>query len=239
MLYRYRRLHYLALMIPWCKHLIPVLVSISIATAHADVTGKVVAVTDGDTIQVLDSANVLHKIRMTGIDAPEKNQPFGNASRKHLASLVAGKSVLVESSKTDRYGRTLGRVLVQPADCPGCGRTLDVNHAQIVAGMAWWYQYYADEQPAEERERYKSAVNEARSRELGLWSEPNPVPPWAWRRGQRASAAQPAAADFRCGSKRYCREMTSCEEARYYLRECGLSRLDGDRDGVPCESLCR
>jgi endonuclease YncB( thermonuclease family) len=62
----------------------------------------VVAVTDGDTIKILDSNNVQHKVRLTGIDAPEKAQPFGNASRNHLASIVAGKNVHVESSKNDR-----------------------------------------------------------------------------------------------------------------------------------------
>ena len=85
----------------------------------ADVTGKVVKVTDGDTIHVL-SEGARIKVRLTGIDAPESNQPYGKASRKHLASLLAGKEVFVESSKTDRYGRTLGKIWVQPADCPTC-----------------------------------------------------------------------------------------------------------------------
>lgn len=101
--------------------------------AHADISGKVVAVPDGDTIKVLDSRNRQHKVHLLGIDAAEKPQPFGNASRKHLASLVAGKEVRVESSKKDRYGRLLGKVWVQPGDCPGCGKTLDVNLAQIPA----------------------------------------------------------------------------------------------------------
>ena len=82
--------------------------------AHADITGRVVAVTDGDTIKVLDADNTQYKVRLTGIDAPEKKQPFGDASRKNLASLVAGKEVLVESNKQDRYGRALGKVWVQP-----------------------------------------------------------------------------------------------------------------------------
>jgi endonuclease YncB( thermonuclease family) len=209
------------------------------ASIYADIDGKVIAVTDGDTIKVLDSRNVQHKIRLTGIDAPEKAQPFGNASRKHLASLVAGKNVRVQSSKTDRYGRILGKVWVQPGDCPGCGKTLDANLAQIVSGMAWWYQDYAKDQPLEDRERYKSAVGEAKNRNLGLWSEPNAIPPWSWRRGQRTSTANVAASNFKCGSKRYCKQMTSCEEAKFYLWKCGLSRLDGDRDGVPCKSVCR
>ena len=79
-------------------------------SVNADINGKVVAVTDGDTIKVLDSNNVQHKVRLTGIDAPEKAQPFSNASRKYLASMVPGKNVDVESSKTDRYGRIFGKV---------------------------------------------------------------------------------------------------------------------------------
>ena len=75
---------------------------------QADITGRVVGVTDGDTIKLLDSHNVEHKVRLTGIDAPERGQPFGAASTKHLASMVAGKEVFVESSKEVRYGRMLG-----------------------------------------------------------------------------------------------------------------------------------
>jgi endonuclease YncB( thermonuclease family) len=219
--------------------LLLVLLALGMPPAGADILGKVVAVSDGDTIKILDDNRVQYKIRLTGIDAPEKGQPFGNASRKHLAFLVAGKAVRIETSKNDRYGRVLGKVWVQPADCPGCGKTLNANLEQILAGMAWWYQDYARDQPAQDRGRYESAVIEARKRKLGLWSEPDPIPPWAWRRGQRTPTHSEAPPDTECGSKRYCREMTSCEEAKFYLRQCGRSSLDGDRDGVPCESICR
>lgn len=219
--------------------MLTVLIALSLSNAGADLSGKVVAVIDGDTIKLLDSDKALYKIRLTGIDAPEKGQPFSNASRKHLASLVAGKDVRVESAKTDRYGRLLGKVWVQPPGCPLCAKTVDVNLAQIISGMAWWYRYYANEQPEQDRERYKSAVGEAQQRKLGLWSEANPIPPWAWRRGQRPASATPPAAAYQCGSKRYCREMTSCAEAKFYLRSCGIASLDGDRDGLPCESICR
>ena len=220
------------------KRYIAILLLTFSGSVFADINGKVVAVTDGDTIKILDANRVQYKIRLTGIDAPEKAQPFGKASRNHLASMVAGKVVRVESSKTDRYGRILGKVWVQPGDCSSCGKTLNVNHAQILAGMAWWYQYYAKDQPSEDRERYKSAVTEAKSRRLGLWSESNAIPPWAWRKGQRNQAAL-VITNFQCGSKQYCRQMTSCEEAKFYLHECGLSGLDGDKDGAPCESICR
>jgi endonuclease YncB( thermonuclease family) len=112
-----------------------------------DVTGRVVVVTGGDTLKVLELGRVEHKVRLTGIDAPEQGQPYGTASTKYLAPLVAGKEVLVESTKSDRYGRTLIKVWVQPADCPTCDKTLDVNHAQLLAGTVWWYRYYAKEQP--------------------------------------------------------------------------------------------
>ncbi len=99
-------------------------------TAFADsLTGKVVKVTDGDSITVLDNTNTQHRIRLQGVDAPERKQAFGNASRKHLASLVAGKEVTVKWAKRDRYRRIVGFVIVDGED---------VNLAQVKAGMAWF-----------------------------------------------------------------------------------------------------
>jgi len=162
------------------------LVTLLIATvAQADVTGRVVVVTDGDTIKVLDSNNTQHKVRLTGIDAPERGQPFGTASTNNLNRMVAGKQVRVESNKSDRYGRILGKVWVQPADCSTCGKTLDANYAQLQAGMTWWYRYYAKQQPPEDRGRYESAEDEARARGLGLWVDPHPINPYRWRKGKR------------------------------------------------------
>ena len=123
------------------------------------------------------------EVRLTGIDAPERGQPFGQASKKYLAALVSGKEVFVESNKNDRYGRVLGKVWVQPADCSTCGKTLDVNHAQLLAGMAWWYRYYAKQQSPEDRGRYESAEDEAKGRRRGLWSEPDPIIPMIGGKG--------------------------------------------------------
>ena len=153
--------------------------------AFADVTGRVVSVTDGDTIKVLDSTNTQYRVRLTGIDAPERGQPYGTVSRDHLALMVAGKEVFVESDKNDRYGRILGKIWVRPGDCPTCGKTLDANHAQILAGMAWWYRYYAKEQSPEDQGRYESAEDEAKARKWGLWADPNPINPYDWRKGVR------------------------------------------------------
>ena len=110
--------------------------------AFADtLTGKVVKVADGDTITVLDNTNTHHRIRLQGIDAPEKGQPFGNASRKHLASLVAGKEVTVKWNKRDRYRRIVGFVFVDGHDKPPGGT------AQQLPGSArlccWALSYHS------------------------------------------------------------------------------------------------
>jgi endonuclease YncB( thermonuclease family) len=97
--------------------------------------------------------------------------------------MLADKDVRIETNKKDRYGRVLAKVWVQPSDCPSCGKTLNVNHAQLLSGMAWWYRQYANEQSPEDRGRYESAEDESRMRKRGLWSAPNPVAPWDWRRG--------------------------------------------------------
>ena len=148
----------------------------------SELAGRVIGVTDGDTIKVIGADNASWKVRLNGIDAPERGQPFGEASRKYLESLVAGRQVLVKSVKYDRYGRILGNVWVQPRDCASCEQTLYVNHAQVLGGMAWWYRYYAADQTEEDRGRFESAEQEARNRSRGLWSHPDPIPPWVWRR---------------------------------------------------------
>jgi endonuclease YncB( thermonuclease family) len=113
-----------------------VLLLIAIPSFARTIEGKVVSVADGDTITVLDSNKEQHRIRLAGIDAPEKGQPFGNASKKRLSELVGGKEVRVEFEKYDRYGRVVGKVLVRPPDCPTCDKTLDAGLAQITSGMA-------------------------------------------------------------------------------------------------------
>ena len=93
--------------------------------------GKVINVADGDTITILDDTNTQHKIRLAGIDAPEKRQAFGAVSKQSLAEQVAGRSVAVEWVKVDRYGRKVGKVLLAGMDC---------NLVQIRRGLAWHYK---------------------------------------------------------------------------------------------------
>jgi endonuclease YncB( thermonuclease family) len=153
-------------------------------TAVADsetLTGRVVGISDGDTITVLVAKQQV-KVRINGIDAPEKRQPYGERSKQNLSAMAFKKDARLECHKTDRYGRQVCKVWVQPGDCPGCGLTLDVGLAQVIAGMALWYREYAKEQTAEDQGRYETAENEARLRRWGLWNDPQPVPPWDWRR---------------------------------------------------------
>ena len=139
-------------------------------------SGRVVRVTDGDTIVVLDSSKVQHKIRLTGIDAPERGQAYGTKSKEHLSELVAGKSVVIDYNKYDRYQRILGKVIFNGED---------VNLEQVEAGMAWHYKKYQGEQSASDRVKYSDAELEARRHKLGLWHDPNPVPPWEYRQAKR------------------------------------------------------
>ena len=154
-----------------------------VGTAHADtLLGRVVGVADGDTITVLDADRQQQKIRLQGIDAPEKAQPFGQRSKENLSRLVFGKDVRVEWEKRDRYKRIVGKVWVQPESCPTCPMTLDDGHAQITVGLAWWYRKYASEQSPQDRGAYEFSEQEARAKHVGLWSDAEPVPPWEWRR---------------------------------------------------------
>jgi endonuclease YncB( thermonuclease family) len=137
--------------------------------------GRVVSVADGDTITILDDTHTQHKVRLTGIDAPEQRQGFGNASKERLAEQVAGQSVAVEWAKVDRYGRKVGKVLLAGLDC---------NLEQVKRGMAWHYKQYEREQSPADRLSYATAEIEAREAKLGLWLDVDPVPPWEFRKSQ-------------------------------------------------------
>ena len=153
-----------------------VIVTVALAlacTVHAEtVTGRVVGVADGDTIMVLDADKVQHKIRLAGIDAPEKKQAFGNRSKESLSDMVFDKTVNVETEKRDRYGRQIGKVLVNEQD---------VNLVQVERGMAWFYRQYQREQSPNDRKLYEAAEDAAKAGKHGLWRDVDPVPPWDFR----------------------------------------------------------
>jgi len=142
----------------------------------ATIEGRVVSISDGDTITILDAGNRQHKIRLSGIDAPESHQAFGQKSKANLSALIFNRQVVAECTKTDKYRREICKVLVGD---------IDANLEQVKAGMAWWYRHYANEQPRQDQEAYEAAEFNAKIRRLGLWADKNPTPPWDWRHGNR------------------------------------------------------
>jgi endonuclease YncB( thermonuclease family) len=170
--------------------------AITVASQAVELEGKVVGVSDGDTITVLDASKTQHKIRLAGIDAPEKGQDFGQRSKESLSELVFAKQVRIEWTKEDRYGRKVAKVWVADTNCAAvsCPKTLDAGLAQITVGMAWWYRKYAREQSVEDQTRYGFAQTEAQERRAGLWRDAAAIPPWDWRSSRRATANWPQAA---------------------------------------------
>ncbi|WP_447983837.1 thermonuclease family protein [Nitrospira sp. Nam74] len=132
----------------------------------ADFTGRVVGVSDGDTISVMHDGKA-EKIRLNGIDCPEKRQAFGERAKQFTSKLAFGNDVTVRVSGHDKYRRTIGDVILSD------GRTL--NKELVRAGLAWWYEKYSKDTTLRDLEA------EARAARRGLWVYPDPVPPWEWR----------------------------------------------------------
>lgn len=156
-----------------------ILLTIFSLFAFADTTqyqATVISIADGDTITVLDAKKQQHKIRLQGIDAPEKSQAFGQVSRHHLSQLVFSRVVTIQYEKMDRYQRQVGKVLVNG---------MDANLEQVTNGMAWHYKKYQIKQSPEDRQEYSAAEQKARSMGKGLWVEEKPVPPWEYRKARR------------------------------------------------------
>jgi endonuclease YncB( thermonuclease family) len=224
------------------------------------IQSAVLDVHDGDTITVALNGAATN-VRLEGIDAPELAQPFGIESRTSLSNLILNTPVTVTYATSDKYGRVLGTVF--KSDCN------NLNLKQLQAGMAWYYAAFQCELPLATRDQFRSAQDAAQRARIGLWSQPEPQAPWFYRNGTspeipsctdslplwasttlsefdpRASFAQlygeasGATQSVTCGTKTSCSQMTSCAEARAFLNQCGVSSLDADKDGIPCESLCK
>ncbi|MNZ31248.1 Thermonuclease precursor [compost metagenome] len=211
---------------------------------------RVVGVSDGDTVTCLTSASRQVKVRLAEIDAPESRQPYGSRAKQALSALAFGKQVVLKVQDTDRYGRTVARLMV--------GRT-DVNAELVQQGAAWVYRQY-------NRDRSLLALEQqARAAKRGLWALPESerLPPWEWRKaGREQRQARPGSSSsltggrsgfaggsavggsaggtgYSCSPRKACSQITSCAEARFHLEQCGNTKLDGNGDGLPCESLCR
>ena len=158
---RHRRLHLMPSVVWLLLMAMPVLV-------HAEqFTGKVVGISDGDTMSVLREGKAV-KVRFYGVDAPEKAQDFGTKARQLTAALVFQTEVTIVIHVTDRYGRIVGEVLLPD------GRSL--SQELVKAGMAWWYRPYAAKDTT-----LAQLEAEARAAQRGLWADAHPMPPWAWR----------------------------------------------------------
>jgi len=178
------------------RHLLAVFLVLFFSVAHGqELLGRVVGVTDGDTLTVLDTRNVQHEIRLAAIDSPEtschqrrpsqyaeqcveKGQAFGKAAKKSLSDLAYGRDVMVVLQPGDSYGRKIGIVWVGP---------IDTSLMQVTRGHAWHYKQYAKRyQSAADLAQYSNAEQVARNQRLGLWADAAPIEPWVYRREKRA-----------------------------------------------------
>ena len=204
--------------------LIPfILVNCALAQPHNPVHSTPIIigkVTDGDTVVSSEG----DRIRLWGIDAPEADQPYGKQATETLKALLRNKVTYLEIADRDRYGRQVARLFTSDGT--------NINLALVCDGAAWWYAKYAPSAT-----ELSGCEADARAKKLGLWAEETPINPSDWRRGNRSSTSV-ILVPFSCGEKNRCSQMTSCDEANYHLNQCGLGRLDGDGDGVPCESIC-
>ena len=135
---------------------------------QAAFSSSVIGILDGDTIEVLHN-NRPERIRLSGIDCPEKGQAYGTKAKQATSDLVFGKEVTVETHGTDKYGRTIADVSLPDG--------MNVNVELVRNGSCWWYQKYAPDNVI-----FAELQRRARRSGLGLWADPHPVPPWEWRR---------------------------------------------------------
>ncbi len=206
-------------------------------------TYQTITVVDGDTINYGDL-----KIRMIGLDAPESNtsrygyiECFGKEASDHLKTLLKNaKEITIEKDptqgETDKYGRTLAYVFFNG---------INMNTQMILDGFAFEYTY---SKAYKYQKEHKNAEVTAKNANLGLWSDTTcggDRKKWTNDEDETTPVADSSSnnsntptGSYTCGSKTYCSEMSTCEEARYYLDSCGLSRLDADKDGIPCEAIC-
>ena len=197
----------------------------SVALAPWCAAETVVRVKDGDSL-VVESNGREAEVRLADIDTPEVNQPRGDEAREALRSLVAGKDVRLELVGGDAYRRIVAHVFVGE---------IDVNAELVRRGLAWVRRAY---DPAPSLVALEDGARQARR---GLWADADPVPPWIWRKTKQTDNPRELGAipEVECGTKQSCAAMKTCEEAIAFLRQCKLTRIDGDGDGIPCEKLCR
>lgn len=133
---------------------------------EVNLRGRVIGVMDGDTFDLLKGKEQI-RVRLEGIDSPEKGQPFGNNAKKALSDLCFGQVVLIVFTKKDRYGRAIAKAYLPDGRC--------LNEEMLRLGMAWHFKRYSDDA------RWAKMENAARQSRVGLWADPRPIAPWEWR----------------------------------------------------------
>ncbi|XXQ68960.1 thermonuclease family protein [Neisseriaceae bacterium B1] len=200
---------------------------------------QVYSINDGDTFACIDKNRRTLKVRLVQIDSPEIEQPFGIEAKQKLTSLISNQTVQLKvNNQNDQYNRVLAEVFINDTN---------INKFLVANGYAWAYRHYVTDS------EYITLEENAKAAHLGLWSLDKPISPYDWRSGvrndfQETTINKPKANNVqsnseaikfsKCGTKRTCTQMRSCAEARYFLNQCGVRRLDRDGDGRPCESLC-
>lgn len=201
-------------------------------------SARVIKTIDGDTVNI-DMDKKTWSVRLIGLDAPEAHDPrkpvqcFAKEATNRLKDILDGKMIFLEADSTqgdkDKYNRLLRYLFLEDGT--------NINELMLSEGFAHEYTYNL---PYKYRDDFKQAEIEARESKRGLWAD------GACTDGSEANSVLPAATssleiegNYSCGAKSKCSEMKTCAEAKFYLNTCGLSRLDGDKDGTPCESLCR
>ncbi|MDH3512281.1 MAG: thermonuclease family protein [Gammaproteobacteria bacterium] len=182
--------------------------------------GRATKVVDGDTLSMKTAEGKPLRVRVAEIDAPEKGEPFSKRARQALNQIIWNQDLAIRLYDIDSYGRIVGHVFVGATDA---GREL------VRDGLAVVYRRYSTDASLLDLER------QAREAKLNIWSQAQ-IPRGARDESTEVSESIPAG----CADKKYCRQMRSCAEALFYLRECGVTSLDGDNDGLPCEAkLCK
>ncbi|MEQ1674482.1 MAG: thermonuclease family protein, partial [Candidatus Nitrotoga sp.] len=198
---------------------------VSALASGEEYSGRVISVLDGDTVLVSrdDRPQAPIKIRLANIDAPEKDQEYGMASRQSLLGMVLNKPVQVVTQAVDDFGRIIATL---------SAGDLNVNHAQVQRGWAWGSSRFHS------NKILMTMQHEAQQNRRGLWAGANPVEPNIWRRNHAALPVKNLAVQAQDCGKRSCAQLQTCDKARQYFLRCGEVSLDGDRDGAPCENLC-
>jgi micrococcal nuclease len=169
----YRRL--LAASMIWTMTLLMACAPSAAQVPQKEVFGRIVRVTDGDTVTLLSSDNTQIKLRLAGTDAPESRMPYGQASRVHLAGLVLNKEVVAVTQKQDHYGRNVATLFIG---------TKDINLSMVQADMAWHYKQFESVLDKSIARKHAQSEQTARFEQQGLWQQPNQQAPWDWRKNR-------------------------------------------------------